>query len=712
MNYCCHVYDEVDTDEDDKMTLKQSKDRHKKHVDDEEVGSDEDDKMPLTLLKDRRKKHGNDEEVGSDEDDKMPLTLLKDRCKKHGDDEVDSDADDKMTLGKLKDTCKSKKRELISHPDTSRKQEDVNFQSDEDDDLNAHLSFSKSKLTKSSKAKMRCIKRHLFGFPKTVMSVKTEQVRVSDVPIQLKEDSPLFSNIKAEIPEPEFFGSQISNLLVDSSSSEVSMLLKEHSLPQVKVKTETFESESFGQKSSKTFIGRSPVCCHEGSSSAKVISSEVAEIVERKLKTSIQVEEQQYCMLNAMSYEHLKYLDPESSPKSHGDMHPNNLKKSFDTEVDMQSHPHGGFLETISFPRDKNLDVHSHQHEFAEQRNCLESHISDTIIANKDGFTNNYDSDDICISEDEVACTNLGSHVSDTVLANKVGCTNHSTVSPFKKCIASGDSHSCSNTDNNLESVEGTTTYEDQLSNCCSADPTNGCLDPGNAYTGKFPTACKLKRKHTESKHPAEHPQMASSSIDKNSKLSTQVCQAKVTIDPNETAKRLKKRRKGSPPHGNLECHNLSQSLPKFSTGCTSVQHFSASAIAFSERQMHDIESLAVKLMKELNSMKDIVEGQLQFQACSSASLKNEVDKVRVAIHNANKAEEKAKRLLYMMNRDCIRFCKLMEISQNDAAPSKDTAHKARKITFADEAGGILCHVNYISDAMISKQSDDGKQEN
>lgn len=506
MNYFCYVYDE-DTDEDDKMTLRQFKDRHKKH------GGDHD-KMPLNLVNDWHKKH-DDYYVGSDEDDKMPLILHKDRHKKHGDDEVSSDADDKMTPGKLKDMCKSKKRKLTSHLDTSRKQEDVNFRSDEDDDLKVHLSFSKSKLSKSLKAKKRCITRRVFVFPKTVMSVKTEQVQVSDVPMQLKEDSPLFSNIKAEIPEPESSGSQSSNLLVDSSSSEVPMLLKEHSLPPVKVKTETFESESFGQKSTKAFIGHSSVCCHDGSSSAEVISSEVSEIVERKHKTSIRGEEQQCCMLNEMSYEHLEYFDPESSPKSRGDMHANNPKKSFETEVDIQSH---------------------------------------------------------------------------------------------------------------------------QLSNCCLGDLTNGCLDLGNAYTGKFLTACKLKRKYTESKHPAEHPHMASSSIDKNSKASAQVCQAKVIIDPNETAKRLKERRKGSPPDGNVECHRLSQSLPQFSTGFTSVQHFSASAIAFSERQMHDIESLAVKLMKELNSMKDIVEGQLQFKACSSASLKNEEDKVcYTAIFNLHK---------------------------------------------------------------------------
>lgn len=43
---------------------------------------------------------------------------------------------------------------------------------------------------------------------------------------------------------------------------------------------------------------------------------------------------------------------------------------------------------------------------------------------------------------------------------------------------------------------------------------------------------------------------------------------------------------------------------------------------------MHDFESLAMKLMDELKSMKDMVEEKLLFEAYRNAYLKNEADEV------------------------------------------------------------------------------------
>lgn len=43
---------------------------------------------------------------------------------------------------------------------------------------------------------------------------------------------------------------------------------------------------------------------------------------------------------------------------------------------------------------------------------------------------------------------------------------------------------------------------------------------------------------------------------------------------------------------------------------------------------MHDIESLASKLMNELKSMKDMVEDKLLFEAYRTSSLKNDADEV------------------------------------------------------------------------------------
>lgn len=45
-------------------------------------------------------------------------------------------------------------------------------------------------------------------------------------------------------------------------------------------------------------------------------------------------------------------------------------------------------------------------------------------------------------------------------------------------------------------------------------------------------------------------------------------------------------------------------------------------AIRFSQRQMHDIESLAAKLLKKLKCMKNIVEETLRYAAAPSTPLK------------------------------------------------------------------------------------------
>lgn len=132
---------------------------------------------------------------------------------------------------------------------------------------------------------------------------------------------------------------------------------------------------------------------------------------------------------------------------------------------------------------------------------------------------------------------------------------------------------------------------------------------------------------------------LADASTSKDSERSPRPNQAKVFIGPKQISRRLKIGKRSSPPKGNLvkrssplksnlEGPRLSRSLPQLSTGCTSMKRCSESAIAFSQRQMHDIESLASKLMNELKSMKDMVEDKLLFEAYRTSSLKNDADEV------------------------------------------------------------------------------------
>ncbi|KAG6401004.1 hypothetical protein SASPL_137849 [Salvia splendens] len=186
-----------------------------------------------------------------------------------------------------------------------------------------------------------------------------------------------------------------------------------------------------------------------------------------------------------------------------------------------------------------------------------------------------------------------------------------------------------------------------------------------------------------------------------NQRLPGRVSQRKFVICPRNIRKR------SLIAKGNLEGPRFSRTLPNLSTGCTSVQGCSESVVAFSQRQMHDMESVALKLMNELKSMKDIVEQKLLFEAYRNASLKNDADEVKSAIDNAIKAEERAKKLMSMMARDCNRFCKIMKMTADSTPSSKDSSPKVeRKIMFADEAGGKLCQVRFFSDSTASPASD------
>ncbi|GLU04415.1 hypothetical protein SLE2022_215650 [Rubroshorea leprosula] len=157
------------------------------------------------------------------------------------------------------------------------------------------------------------------------------------------------------------------------------------------------------------------------------------------------------------------------------------------------------------------------------------------------------------------------------------------------------------------------------------------------------------------------------------------------------------------PKHGKgiLKVPHLPCSVPQ-PTSCMSTQSCSENAIAFSQRQMHDIESLATKLTKELKSMKDIMKVRLQLEDTTAPALKQNTDEMKIAIDNAERAEETTIRWLSIMARDCSRFCKIMKSTKDRSSPSENLIHKKRKITFADEAGGKLCHVKVFNDDMAS----------
>ena len=92
------------------------------------------------------------------------------------------------------------------------------------------------------------------------------------------------------------------------------------------------------------------------------------------------------------------------------------------------------------------------------------------------------------------------------------------------------------------------------------------------------------------------------------------------TIKPKSIMRKAKQDKKGSPPKGILKVTRPSCSASRVSTECTTAQCCSQSAIAFTQRQMRDIESLAMKLTTELKSMKDIVKRKLHLESEASAA--------------------------------------------------------------------------------------------
>ncbi|KAJ1296562.1 hypothetical protein BS78_01G310800 [Paspalum vaginatum] len=156
----------------------------------------------------------------------------------------------------------------------------------------------------------------------------------------------------------------------------------------------------------------------------------------------------------------------------------------------------------------------------------------------------------------------------------------------------------------------------------------------------------------------------------------------------------------GSPPHQQTTC-SCTRSSP--------VVLDTEKAVEFSQRQMHDIENIAAKLIRSLKHMKSIVDESLSTEAYSLLPNCN-IAEIRAASEDALEVEKTTRKWLSIMNKDCNRFCKILSLAKKNAI-SHPEAHpeaprKQRRITFADEAGGMLCHVKVYKDGQTSLLSE------
>ncbi|CAL0304468.1 unnamed protein product [Lupinus luteus] len=171
---------------------------------------------------------------------------------------------------------------------------------------------------------------------------------------------------------------------------------------------------------------------------------------------------------------------------------------------------------------------------------------------------------------------------------------------------------------------------------------------------------------------------------------------ARFVDNPKKVSNSTKTFKGGFHPKGILKFPHRSRS-ERDSIGCSSLQSCPYStSISFSKRQMHDFETLTMKLTKELKSMKVIVDDMLRSEFCLNTSLRYKVNEARLAVKKAEKTEETANRCLSVLARNCNRFCKLLKLAVDGPSPQHAMPKGRGKVSFADEVGGTLCQVRFF----------------
>ncbi|XP_075496569.1 uncharacterized protein LOC142533626 isoform X2 [Primulina tabacum] len=449
---------------------------------------------------------------------------------------------------------------------------------------------------------------------------------------------------------------------------EVSLPVGHETAPVIHVKSEAPEAKQLGCQST-SFADDLSIDHNKGSSYCGVVSKNFLEVVQCENKEPLlPTNECQSCLTNEIAYDHLEDIEPTcmAVPLDSVGVKGENLDlncpeflvlpPTFETRNEV-----GRALSCRSEPsEDWNSDVlyQSIMEEIPRPRNSSDIQVSDVAAGNNVGD----------MGLDREININLSKEKDELDFPEKQnGCLKRQGSSPENK--AYGGSH--------VHSTPGQHQHPERL------------LSTRKAISPSTQEELCLMMESIELYNDAKK-----CSLGKFSRR-------KVVTNPRKIIQKSKKTQR------NDESSSISRSLPNLSTGCTSIKYCSESAVVFSQQQMHDIESLAVKLMSELKSMKDIVEQKLLFEAYRNASLKNDTDEVKLVIENATKTEEAATKWLNMMSRDCDRFCKIMKLAPNNIDTYKYVApREGKKIRFADEAGGELCHIKFFDGTAVSPVSD------
>ncbi|CAB4265748.1 unnamed protein product [Prunus armeniaca] len=634
-----------------------------------------------------------------------------------------------MTLKQIKETCKSKKRKRSKSVDLNKKlemcypvkQEYSELQTDEEDcDLIEPLSNWKVKLSKKANA-------------------KTKSKRVKNCVSTMSQSAILTTKL-------EHIPSQLETL----------QFSRDVPTPVLDIKVEVPETDSSDFQNTTCFLGNTSLACDNQVGSCEVMPNELpetaADCVSRTGLPISLTKESQICGVDEDWYEDMEYDNP--TPIQILTTSGWDIIKADDPEITSYQcfdfplleyniegyitdsvHP-DVFIEAISSSQDHNFDTHdtlSSEDERLYQTNS-ETQVQMSNMAVDDSFQcrGPINGTDGCLPEADNRAdvtSNVeasASSISDCGLGSGSCLVSAAADSPMAEEEKQSQTFPCAVAERNLSPGIFSSDANDELTTLVNGGSPDlkQQRPPQRLFQTRKIISPASQEKLCKAMKSIELQDEDISKMHRTCKGN--LCfgkQAENTIGGagglDQIRRAIKTQNNRNPKYEKIHSHpkgipkgsNVSAAAPRFSTGCTSIRACSESAIAFSQRQMHDIECLATKLSNELKTMKEIAEERLQREAYPATSLRYNANEARMALKNVTRVEASARRLLSMMSRDCNRFCKIMKLADNGSNASENVANKEKKITFADEAGEKLCHVKFFENDRASFPGIDGDQE-
>ncbi|EEF52551.1 uncharacterized protein LOC8288906 [Ricinus communis] len=660
-----------------------------------------------------------------------------------------------MTLKQIKERCKKKKRKSFRFVDSSDedtctpgKPNHFSLQSEEDEyDIMEPLSCWKSKILKKKKTQKKCRGDSVRSSSQNALSiVKFEETPSDQVIFQHSENFPAPIAIKVEFPEPSYSGCKdMIFVAVDPSFSCNEPLFCSGMICYE-------EPETADDYDSLT--GTSVLAIEEPDTpNDRVSGTEMSAIFSEELTTNacgfetqtFFSDEPQCCAVNEQSYEYMEHAYPKSiigvqasdgeiTEGSEGEM-------VMEAITDLISHQ---FSELSIIPDVNKEDSVMDQNPKSDSPDfksfpCVHEKSQKTSRSSQVQVSEVKENNNLQHTQFNKG---IGSHLLDDEAANDALHAEASVTSRHATdCSSPWNSNLCSSP--KVDSFSVTDYYpiaeENRSSLSVGADVARNCSSKVHSCINEPAVSAKVEECHqSKLQHPPERLLSTRTVISPTSQKklrealecteldaeqyykyarklcygkqtenkngrsegANQIKKAEVSISPKKVVKKPKIDSNGFHQNGKVPCP--SRAVQRFSSGCTSIQTCSESAILFSQQQMRDIESVTTKLAKELQSMRDIVEEKLQSEVYPATSLKYNAEEMRIAVQNATRVEESARKSVSVMARDCNRFCKIMKLAEKGSAASPNVVRKKRKIVFADEAGGKLCDIKTFDNDMSS----------